>query len=182
MRLRGGSLLLVLAAAAGCSRADYVPDGALARPLTQFDRIDIRGLANKLPPPPAAANENAVSPERFLQYFRRDLLSRLLRRNILSLSNGNLLVLQGALTGYRCESRAPTHQRDNLLHKATVEVEILLTDEAGKRIGGGKSSIEYSGTTQDGALNGAEVRIVRAIAAYLRKATRAQGPDEPDEP
>jgi hypothetical protein len=173
-------LLVVLAAAAGCTRADYVPDGALDRPLTQFDRIDIRPLVLKLPP--VQDIETVVSPERFLPFFRKDLLSRLLRRNVLSLSNGNLLVLQGSLTSYRCESRQPTHQRDNLLHKAKVEVDILLTDETGKRIGGGRSSIEYTGQTLDGAMSGAEVRVVRAIAAYLRKASKGQGPDVPDEP
>lgn len=181
MRTCIASLLVVLAAAAGgCSRADYVPDGALARPLTQFERIDIRPLVMKLPP--VQNNETAVSSERFLQFFRRDLLSRLLRRNVLSLSNGNLLVLQGSLTSYQCESRQPTNPRDNLLHKAKVEVEILLTDETGKRVGGGKSSIEYASQSLDGAMSGAEVRVVRAIAAYLRKASKGQASDEPDEP
>jgi hypothetical protein len=177
-----GPLLVLLAAAAGCSRAEYVPDGPLAKPLTQFERIDIRPLADKLPATRPESDLPGVSPQNFMQFFRKDLTLRLLRRNVFALSNGPLLVLQGSLVHYHCESRKPTHAKDNLTNKATIVVEILLTDEAGNRVGGGKSSIEYGGSTQDGALNGAEVRVVRAVAAYLRKAARTQGADEPDDP
>ena len=168
-----------LALLCACSRADYVPDGPLAKPLGQFDRIDVRTLSNKAAP--TSGEATAVSPDAFIQLFRKDLTNRLHRRKVLNLASGPMLILDGSVLKYQCESRKPAYARDNLTNKAMVEVEIVLTDQSGARIGGGKASIEYLGSTQDGAFSGAETRIIRAIAAYLRKAVRGAEPDEPDD-
>jgi len=176
---RFGAVLVILAAGWACSRADYVPDGPLAKPLAQFDRIDVRAIANKVPEKPG--EPPSVAPDTFLQGFRKDLTHRLHRRKVLSLSSGPALILEGSLLRYECESRKPTHAKDTMTNKGTIELEIVMTDQAGTRIGRGKASIEYLGNTQDGAMSGAETRILRAIAAYLRKSATGSGPD-PDDP
>jgi hypothetical protein len=166
--------IAILAAAAGCNRAEFVAEGALARPLTEFDRVDVLALVNKLP----AMGE--VSADPFLQSFRKDLTSRLQKKKVLNLTNGPKLILEASLLKYDCQSRPPSYHKDNLTDTATIEVAIALTDEAGKRVGGGKATIEYQSQSQQFALRGAEKRIVNAIGEYLRKSVRGKGPDVPD--
>lgn len=178
--MRLGAPLAILAALSGCTRADFVADAAPARPLTQFNRIDVRALANQVPPREADPDQPAASPDRFLAGFRKDLTARLQRRKVLNLSSGPMLVLDAALVRYHCESRKPTHAKDMMTKKAFVEVQVVLSDETGNRIGSGKASIEYLGQTQDGAMSGAEARIMRAIASYLRRSAKASEPDVPD--
>ena len=170
----------ILATASGCSRGAFVPDGPLAEPLTRFERIDVRPMVNKLPKKGAAAGSTAASPDSFLQAFRRDLTSRLQKKKVLNLTNGPLVILEASLLNYRCESRPPSYEKDNLTDKATVEIQILLTDESGKRIGGGKAAAEYSSQTTDGALRGAEKRVVYAISEFLRKSAKGKAADVPD--
>jgi hypothetical protein len=176
MKGRFVAVLAIVSTGFACSRADYVPDGPLAKPLTGFDRIDVRALQNKVPP--KTAEQATVSPDKFIEFFRKDLTARLHRRKAFDLASGPQLIVDGSVLRYQCESRPPTHAKDNMTNKATVEVEIVLTDQAGARLGGGKCFIEYLGSTQDGALNGAETRISRAIAAYLRKPAKSD-PDDP---
>jgi hypothetical protein len=166
----------ILAAVSGCTRAAFVPDGPLARPLTEFERVDIRALVDKMP----AAGPAAASPDSFLKDFRKALTSRLQRSKVLNLTNGPMVILEGTLLRYHCESRPPSYAKDNLTDKATIEVAIVLTDEAGKRVGGGKAGVEYAGQSADAACKGAEKRIVAAIAGYLRKSARGKEPESPD--
>lgn len=175
MKGRFVAVLAIMATGWACSRADYVPDGPLAKPLIGFDRIDVRALQNKVPP--KTADALPTSPDKFIEFFRKDLTARLHRRKAFSLASGPMLIVDGSVLKHQCESRPPTHARDNMTNKATVEIEIVLTDQAGTRLGGGKCFIEYLGSTQDGALNGAETRISRAIAAYLRKPDKGD-PDD----
>ena len=175
MNGRLGAALAILTAASGCARSSYVADGALTRPLTQFERIDVRPLLNKLP-----AEASPVSPDAFLQQFRKDLTSRLQKKKVLNLTNGPMVILEASLLKYVHEGRAPSYAKDNLTDKGTIEVAIVMTDESGKRIGGGKATIEYASQSMDGAMKGAEKRIVYAITDYLRKSVRGKEPDVPD--
>jgi hypothetical protein len=170
----------ILAAASGCTRAAFVPDGPLARPLTEFERVDVRPLLNKMPAGAGSAEPPAASPNLFLQSFRKEMTSRLQRSKVLNLTNGPMVILEGTLLRYTCERRPPSYAKDNLTDKGTIEVTIVLTDEAGKRLGGGKAAVEYAGSTPDAAMKGAEKRIVAAIAGYLRKSVRGKEPEAPD--
>jgi len=177
MKGRLVAAFLILATVGACSRADYVPDGALAKPLTSFDRIDVRALQNKTSPKTGDAAQ--ASPDKFIEFFRKDLTARLHRRKAFNLASGPMLVVDGSVLKYECESRTPSNPKDTMTNKATVEIEIMLSDQSGARLGGGKCIIEYLGSTQDGALNGAEVRVSRAIAAYLRKPGKGEKDEDP---
>lgn len=180
-RLLGAALLL--SGMLGCSTPDYVPMGPVSQPLTRFERIDPAVLKNgilKQDPPPAEA---PPSPEAFLQSFRKDMVQRLRRKKLFDMPTGPMLALEGTLKRYDYESRKPSGRQDNNLFAGFVNVEVVLKDEKGMRIGGGLASVSGSGPTPDAAMTHAERRAVWAISDYLRRQVK-KGPDkpEPDEP
>jgi hypothetical protein len=108
------------------------------------------------------------------------MTSRLQKKKVLNLTNGPMVTLQVCLLKYECESREPLSQRDTLDNSGTIEVEVVMTDESGMRFGGGKAAIVNLGSSPEGAMKGAEKRIVSAIGEYLRKSARVTGVEAPD--
>ncbi len=179
MTRRLGGLLALLAMLSACMKAAYVADGPLARPLTQFNRIDVRAVTNKVPAVPATSETPPPPADKFLQTFRLDLTNRLHRKKVLHLSSGPMLILEASLLKYSCESRSPSYENDRLTNQGTIEVEIALSDETGKRIGGGKSAMTALGSTPELAMKEAQKKIVAAIGDYIKKSARGSEPDPP---
>jgi hypothetical protein len=180
-RLCGGVLLLL--AAAGCSTPEFVQAGAPTRPLKSFDRVDVAALHESLAkkdPPPAEA---PPSPAAFLQSFRKDLMLRLHRKKLFDAAGGPVLKVEGSLLRYESGDRKPGSKQDTDLFAGYVDLDVVLRDETGSRIGGGRASVIGTGSTPDTALSNAEKKAVWAVSSYLRKQV-TKGPDkgEPDEP
>ena len=91
-----------------------------------------------------------------------------------------MVTLEGALVRYDCEDRPISYARDTLDNKATIEIDVVLKDSKGARIGGGKASVFALGPSPEVAMKDAEKRMLRAIRDHLRKHARATGPIEPD--
>lgn len=169
-------------AALGCSTPSYVPEGKLKQPLSEFDRIDVRALVDRVPRKIDPAAGAPPSPEAFLQGFRRDLTNRLHRRRVFNLPTGPMLVVEATLLRYEHERRVISNSGDYLDVSATVEIDVAIKDESGTRLGGGKSTTTCASTSADGALRGAEKRAVAAIGDYLRKSARRGSEPEPADP
>jgi hypothetical protein len=90
-----------------------------------------------------------------------------------------MLILQASLLKYDCESRSPAYENDRLTNQGTIEVEIVLSDESGKRIGGGKATMTALGSTPELAMKEAQKKIIAAIGDYLKKSARGSEPDPP---
>ncbi|HVE39437.1 MAG TPA: hypothetical protein VNM14_06075 [Planctomycetota bacterium] len=179
MNVRLGGTLALLITLSACTKAAYVADGPLARPLTQFNRIDVRAITNKAPAMPATSETPPPPADKFVQTFRLDLTNRLLRKKVLHYASGPMLILEAALLKYRCESRSPSYERDILVFQGTIEVEIALSDESGKRIGGGKAVMTAPGSTPELAMKEAQKKIVASIGDYIKKSARGSEPDPP---
>jgi hypothetical protein len=184
MNRRLAALIATLAALSACAKGVYVADGPLARPLTQFERIDVRAMANKVPAGQEPSETPPSSADKFLHSFRLDLTNRLHRKRVLHLASGSMLILQASLIKYECVSRSQSNDRDILAYQGTIEVEVVLTDESGKRIGGGKASNSEMGSTAEDAMKEAQKKIVAGIGDYIKKSARGSARDvpDPDEP
>jgi hypothetical protein len=179
MNRRLTALLATLATLSACARATYVADGPLAQPLTQFNSINVRPIENKVPAKAAAPESPPPPAELFLQTFKPDLMSRLQRKKVLHYTTKPTLILQVSLLKYDCESRARSYEKDRLTTQGTIEVELVLSDESGKRIGGGKAAMTAPGSSPENAMKEAQKRIVAAFGDYLKKAVRGNEPDPP---
>jgi len=175
-----GSILLLLGAS-GCSTSEFIPAGSPTRPLRSFERVDATVLRNAIPkkdPPPVEA---PPSPSAFLQSFRKDLILRLLRKKIYPMTSGPLLVVDGSLLRYETGSRKPEGKQDTDLFAGFVDLEVILRDDKGTRIGGGRASVIGTGSTPDMALSNAEKKAVWAVTDYFRRQVK-KDKGEPDEP
>jgi hypothetical protein len=176
---RLGVLLALPAILSACAKGVYVPDGAPARPLTQFSQLDVKPLAYKIPGKGDAADPSLLAPpsNNFLQRFRTDLSDRVHKKKVFFLRSGPLLVLKASLLKYECATRAPGFEGDTMTNHATIEIEVVLLDDAGKQIGAGKAATSYPGSTVESAMKGAEKKIIQGIAEYLRKSAHGNAPD-----
>jgi hypothetical protein len=179
MKGRLAGPLAILLTLSACTRASYVADGPLARPLTQFNRIDVRAVENKVPAKAAAPETSPPPADKFLQSFRLDLTNRLHRKKVLHFASGPMLILQASLLKYDCDSRSPSYENDRLTSQGTIELEIVLSDESGKRIGGGKAAMTGLGSSVENAMKETQKKIVAAIGDYIKKSARGNEPDPP---
>jgi hypothetical protein len=181
MNRRLTALLATLATLSACAKAAYVPDGVLTQPLTQFNSIHVRPVENKVPAKAKATAPESPPPpaEQFLQSFGPDLTSRLQRKKVLHYTTKPTLVLQASLLRYDCESRSRSYEKDRLTSQGTIEVLIVLSDEEGKRVGGGKATMTAAGSSVENAMKEAQKRIVLAVSDYIKKSVRGNEPDPP---
>jgi len=124
----------------------------------------------KTPPPPA---------DTFIQTFQQDLTNRLHRKKVIHYASGPTLTLEASLLQYDCESRSPSYQQDLLTNKGTLAIESVLTDESGRRIGGGKATMAGAGFSPENAMKETQKKLVAAIGDYLKKSARGNEPDPP---
>ncbi|HVE41039.1 MAG TPA: hypothetical protein VNM14_14185 [Planctomycetota bacterium] len=183
MNRRLFAIVLLLLGATACSTPEFIPVGAPTRPLRSFDRIDAAALRESIPkkdPPPVQA---PPSPSAFLQSFRKDLILRLHRKQVFDAPSGPVLMVEGSLLRYETGDRKPSGKQDTDLFAGFVDLDVVLRDEKGTRIGGGRASVIGTGSTPDMALSNAEKKAVWAITSYLRKqANKGPTKGEPDEP
>jgi hypothetical protein len=174
-----GILLVALGAAAigtGCSTRDWSSKGPQTRSLKEYDRIDIRPLATEIPPGKEMREEVRQRIPAFASAFPAELRPRIYRRHILNASAGRLVVLEGSITRYDV-TEIPSST--SVPFTTTVEMDIVLKDESGERIGGGKASGTGYGETLVRSMDAAERQTATAIAEHLRKSIRGSSEKAP---
>jgi hypothetical protein len=176
-RLSGAILLLL--ATAGCSTPDFVPSGSPTQPLREFDRVDAQPLKQAIVRREGVRPEPAVPPDAFLQSFRKDLVHRVTRRKVLDLQSGPMLMLEGTLLRYDYDDRRPSGAHDTHVFIGFIEIDVVIKDGSGKKIGGGKAAVSGTGSSPESSLKSAERRAIAAIGDYVRKlARRTPGPEK----
>jgi hypothetical protein len=185
--LKTGILVVLLGAAfsAGCKNREFTTSGSQSHSLKDFDRIEIKPLTSSVPPGTEIPEDVRQRLPAFASGFPSELRPRIYRRHILDASTGRLLVLECVITKYDVvdQQQSITPGESNPAG-ATVELEVILKDDAGARIGGGKASGTGYGETRSRAMDNAEKKVATAIAEHLRKSIRGseKGPaDSPEE-
>jgi hypothetical protein len=184
--LKPGILLVLVGAilGTGCKNREFAPSGPQSHSLKDFDRIEIKPLASSVPPGTELPDDVRQRLPAFASGFPSELRPRIFRRHILDASTGRLLVLECVITKYEVVNQQSSTPGDSNPAGATVELEVILKDDAGAQIGGGKASGTGYGETRSRAMDNAEKKVATAIAEHLRKSIRgsekvpAESPDE----
>jgi hypothetical protein len=185
MNPRLGVAILLLLAAAGCGTPEFVASGSPTRSLKEFDRVDASPLKQALVQvvqKEGASSKFAVPSAAFLQSFRKDLVHRVTRRKVMDLQSGPLLMLECTLLRYDYDDRAPKSHSDTNVFTGYIEIDVVMKDESGKQIGGGKAAVSAIGPSPESALKGAEKQAISVIAGYIRKLARRTPGSEPEDP
>jgi hypothetical protein len=184
--LYGGAALLILAALApACKPREFKADAPPSESLREFDRVEIRPLSTtgtEIRGVPESLKDRLPT---FASTFPAELRPRVYRKHILNASTGRLLILEGIVTLYEVTGDESHGRFDTPTISGQVEIELTFTDEAGKRIAGGKASGVSNATTVALALDLAEKRVAAAVADYLRKAVKTgdkAAPEPADKP
>jgi hypothetical protein len=172
-------VLSAFAVQGGCRSRDFQPEGSTTKSLRQFDLIEIRPLSGELVSPEGMPQELVARFPGFKSGFPTDLRERLDKKKLLTAPKGRLLVLEGTVSKYGVVGVAPSTRFDNNSLSATIEVDIVLKDETGTRVGGGKASATGGQRTKDLALAEAEKGLVAAVVDFIKKSIRGGSESAP---
>jgi hypothetical protein len=100
------------------------------------------------------------------------LRERLDKKKILTAPKGRLLVLEGTVSKYEVVGQPPVTRFDNNCLTATIEVDIVLKDEMGTRVGGGKASATAGRRSTNLAFDEAEGRLAAAVLDFIKNSIR----------